>query len=61
MIDHIAYLSERGSDRYIASAKLNRTAINRCRIDDRDRMFFPFYNKTKANCFLIDHGNRMCG
>ena len=62
--NHFAYLlPERGSNSYIASGYSNGQKVaklkNRCLIDDRDHMLFPFYNKTKANCFLINHGFKL--
>ena len=62
--NHFAYLlPERGSNPYIASGYSNGQRVaklkNRCLIDDKDHMLFPFYNKTKANCFLINHGFRL--
>ena len=61
--NHFAYLlPERGSNPYIASGYFNGQKVaklkSRCLIDDRDHMLFPFYNKTNANCFLINHGFR---
>ena len=61
--NHFAYLlPERGSSPYIASGYTNGQKVAPLKIrliDDRDHMLFPFYNKTKANCFLINHGNRL--
>ena len=56
-------LPEKGPNPFIASGYSNgqkgATLKNRHPIDDRDHMLFPFYNKTKANCFLINRGNRL--
>ena len=58
--NHLAYLlPERWSSAYTASWYTNGQKVAPLKIrliDDRDHMLFPFYNKTKANCFLINHG-----